>query len=78
MYIRIFPAGAVAQVYGELEHGKPILQQFLAEQSVLLTLLFGLRRQVEKYQYPQNPIFIKAHNQCANVPMSKLLSKLVH
>jgi len=64
MHVCIFPAGTVAQVNAELEHIEPIGHNILAEFGVDLPVLFGFRRQVEKYKYPHDAVCVKAFKHC--------------
>lgn len=47
VHLGIFAAGAVAYVYGELEHDKAILEHFLSKRGIDLPVLFGFGWQVE-------------------------------
>lgn len=63
MHCRIFPTRTMAHIDGILEHNETVADQFLPEFSSSLALLFSLCREVEKYKYPHNTVFIQAfHN----------------
>ena len=59
MYSCIFAAGTMTDIYGELKHRKSITLQVLTEIGVSLFVFLRLGRQIEKNQYPHNPIFTK-------------------
>lgn len=48
MHLGILTAWAASGVYGELEHCKAILQDVLSELCIVLPVLLGIGRQVEK------------------------------
>jgi len=58
MHISIFAAVAMADINGKLHHGKPILLQVFPKHCVIMPILFGFGRQVEKYKNPQNPVLV--------------------
>lgn len=47
VHLGILAAGAVAYVYGELEHDKAVLEHFLSKRGIDLPVLFGFGWQVE-------------------------------
>lgn len=49
VYIGILPAAAVPQIDAELEHLEAITLYLFTEQGIVLPVLFGVSRQVEKY-----------------------------
>ena len=49
MHLSVLAAGAATGVYGELEHGEPILHQLLAEAGINFPILLGFGWQVEEY-----------------------------
>ena len=57
VYLGIFPARAMPQIDGKLEHRKTVGHDALAEIGVGLPLFLRLRRQIEKHQHPHNAIF---------------------
>jgi hypothetical protein len=56
MDIGIFPAAAVPHIHGELEHLETVSQDVFTEFGIDFTLCLGFRRQIKKYEYPQNAI----------------------
>jgi hypothetical protein len=58
MHFCIFTAWAMPQVYRKLKHGKPVGHNLLPETRGYFPFFFGNNRQIKKYQYPQNPVFI--------------------
>ena len=59
VHLRIFAAAAVPYVHAELKHLKTVFQNFLPEQGIVLPVLFGFGRKVEKYEDPHNSIGVK-------------------
>ena len=64
VYFRVFPAWAMPQIDGKLEHCEAVGHNALAEIGVGLSLLLRLRWQIKKHQYPHNAIFTETvhHN----------------
>jgi hypothetical protein len=60
MYLRIFPAGAVPQVYAELEHIEAVGHNIFPEPGIYFPILFSFCWQVKKYEYPHNSIGIES------------------
>ena len=62
MHLRVFAAGAMPYVGGELKHSKAVFLQILSKIRISTPVFLGFCRQVEQYQYPHNTVFAKAFN----------------
>ena len=58
MNLSIFHAGAMPQVYGKLEHTKPVGQDLFPEIRIYFTVFLCFRWQVEKYKHPHNTVCV--------------------
>lgn len=58
MNIRIFATIAMTCVNGKLHHAEAVFLEIFPETGCMLPVLFGFGRQIKKYKYPQNPVFI--------------------
>lgn len=61
MNIRLLMAHAVAQVDGELEHAKSVVQQLFPEAGIDPAIGILLSGKIEKDHYPHNSVFIESH-----------------
>lgn len=60
VYFHVFLAGAVAHIYGKLEHGETVALKVFAEFSIGFFVLLGFGRKVEEHKYPHNTVFAEA------------------
>ncbi len=76
MYIRVFPAGTVAQVDAELKHVEAIGHDLFAELRIYLAFLFGFSWQVKKYKYPHDTVCVKSfkhlYHRCYNTYINRV------
>jgi hypothetical protein len=56
--IGVFAAWAMAEIDGKLEHVETISHDLLAEPGSYFSFLFSYNGQIEKDQYPQDPVFV--------------------
>src|SRR5277367_2341865 len=71
--ICIFTAWAMPQISTELKHGEAVFHHPLAEFGIVLSILFGFYRQIEKNHDPHNTVFVEAHNSSSQFRINQFL-----